>query len=161
VDKKCPKCPDATLVTVLTPQMSHYGRLICSNCYRHVDWAKKPENEGKKRRASKHRDLVAKYSKGYCQLCMRKIEELPPKCVLTAHHVERYCENGSAEPDNIWIVCTDCHSLIEWARRTLGKCREHQNGNDTTGVEGPETMGLLEDSQTGWQGNENPLPFGN
>lgn len=51
-------------------------------------------------------------------MCRR--EELPLPEVLEAHHVVEVQEGGSDERDNLWIVCTACHSMIHYLRTYLG-----------------------------------------
>jgi len=64
---------------------------------------------------------VHKYSDGFCELCLLKPDELPPGQTLEAHHIIEVQDGGSADRENIWIVCTKCARLIHWMRTHAGR----------------------------------------
>ena len=111
----CPRCASPNLVQTPTPDLPHHAREDCKNCGRFVRWVSKPESE-RVRRPSAHRDLVAKFGRGFCEMCGVREEHLPPGQVLEAQHVEEFQEGGEPTRENVWIVCTKCHKLIHWAR---------------------------------------------
>lgn len=94
----------------------HGGKAICSTpgCPGFVWLPKNPED--KTRRPSAHKDLVAKYGRGFCELCLRWKDELRPSETLMGHHLVPFVANGEASRENVWILCTACHSLIHWQR---------------------------------------------
>jgi 5-methylcytosine-specific restriction endonuclease McrA len=99
----------------------HYARATCVECDRWITFLKKPDSDPTKyRRPTQHRKLVDKFSNGYCELCLRRQEDLPKGETLHAHHVHEYQDGGEAKRENIWIVCTACHSLINWRRTYEG-----------------------------------------
>jgi DNA-directed RNA polymerase subunit RPC12/RpoP len=101
----------------LTPELKHYGRLDCPNCGRLWKWVPKPDTDSTKyRRPKKHKDLVERFSEGYCQLCLTARKDLPSNQVLEGHHVVPFEIGGSSEKENVWIVCTRCHRQIELIR---------------------------------------------
>lgn len=132
---------------VETPHLTHYAELKCYQCGRHWDWISKPASQ-RKGREPKHTELVKKFGKGFCQMCLRTTETLPPKHGLRAHHVEEYQAGGSPERENIWIVCERCHSLIHWMRVTCNT--ESSNGTDESPERSnePAAVGAVEDDRT-------------
>jgi len=101
----------------LTPHLPHYGKAICSMCGAFLRWLPKPDSDASKyRRPSAHRDLVAQFSRGFCELCLTVESELPGRQVLEAHHVAEFAEGGPATRENIWILCTGCARIIHTIR---------------------------------------------
>lgn len=112
----CPHCgAKQDSLVELTPNGPHYGKAICGKCNRFMRWIPKPDNE-KRKRESRHTDLVRKYSQGFCELCLITQENLPINETLEAHHVVEYRSAGEADRSNIWILCTRCHKLVHWSR---------------------------------------------
>ena len=118
--ERCPNCSSTELGVRRRPDTPHWGELICGYCAHHFYWLPKPESEKTKRPAS-HRDLVHKYSDGFCELCLLRPEQLPPGQTLEAHHIIEVQDGGSADRENIWIVCTKCARLIHWMRTHAGR----------------------------------------
>ena len=116
----CPKCGDEGVVT-MGPFEGHgaYARSDCPKCRRWLKWLPKPAATPK--RPAAHADLVAKHSKGYCELCLRSSTELGVGRGLEAHHVVEFQDGGDESRANLWIVCTSCHKLIHWMRTYVGK----------------------------------------
>lgn len=95
----------------------HYADLNCTRCGIHLGFVPKPDSDPTKyRRQKQHRDLVAKYGRGFCEMCLRLESELPKGQTLEGQHVVEHQDGGSAERSNIWIVCTACHRFIHWVR---------------------------------------------
>lgn len=44
-NKKCKHCDCRTFDTVLTPELIHHGKLVCSACERFYKWIPKPKHE--------------------------------------------------------------------------------------------------------------------
>lgn len=113
---KC-KCGLFGIITDANPP--HYKKLSCSSLCgesKHLAWIKKPESNN--RRASS-KNLIKKYSKGFCELCL--VDEITLKSkgrYLEAHHVIEYKDGGTDERDNIQLVCNLCHTEIH-NRRAL------------------------------------------
>lgn len=115
-------------VAALRDHGVHYADAWCVNCGRHIGYPAKPGAE-KTKRSAPARKAVLKHSRGYCEMCCLREERLPPGEALEAHHVIPYSEDeakqlGFAEAgpdtrDNIWILCTPCHKLVDF-RRTYG-----------------------------------------
>ncbi len=98
----------------------HYAAMRCTNCGRHKGFIPFPDSK-KRSRPTSHSNLVAKSGVKHCQMCLRNKSELVKPDHLQAHHVTEYAEGGASDPDNIWIVCSACHSLIHWTRTYLGR----------------------------------------
>ena len=118
-DLKCKHCGCDEFVAELTPEMTHYARRICTNCQTQNDWFSHPDKDDKNR-PSKHKNLVKKYSKGFCEMCLITSDDLEDNRTLEGHHVKPYKNGGSSDRENVWIVCTSCHSLIHWKRTYHG-----------------------------------------
>jgi hypothetical protein len=122
-NETCRHCKtNADHPVTLTPEKIHYGRVDCGTCGRLLRWLPKPDGEPSKyKRQAAHRNLVADYGRGFCELCLRKVGELPPRQTLEAQHVIEYQDEGSNKRENIWILCTACHKLVHWMRIYHGK----------------------------------------
>lgn len=117
-DRKCSKC-DRPLRAFLRESGVHYADLRCP-VHGHQGMLPKPETDPARRPAA-HKDLVAKFGSGFCELCLRMAEELPIGQALIGHHVREFAaEQGEPTRENIWILCTGCHELIDWMRERVG-----------------------------------------
>lgn len=101
-----------------TPRLPHYGKMVCPQCRRWLAWVKKPENEKRNRRESqKHHRAFTSAGVDYCQMCLRKRDELPPGMSFTVHHIVEIQDGGLDEPENTWHLCHFCHEMIHLLRR--------------------------------------------
>ena len=120
----CKYCKSDALVEQLTPDGMHHGKICCATCNKFQDWMPKPDRDKAKRPAA-HRDLVKKYSRGFCEICLVEEKQLEPNRGLVAHHIVEYQHidehqgGGNNTRENIDIVCTACHRLIHWRRDYL------------------------------------------
>lgn len=146
-EKPCPKCghPAGMHIIQIMTKGPHYARVECGSgkcgC---IGWDGKPDDDPTKykpRREADQKELLAKYSQGFCELCLIPQESIPRSESLEAHHVTEYQDGGTSDSENIWIVCTACHKLIHWRRTYLGhlvdvaksmkRWEEPANGRDT------------------------------
>lgn len=117
---RCGAMPESFMVEDGPHAGGHWAKVVCPNGH-YVAWLQKPEGDRSKyRRPVACKDLVAKYSAGYCELCLRKAEDLPLPQTLEAQHIIEFADGGTEERANIWIVCTACHRLIHWQRTYIG-----------------------------------------
>lgn len=105
----------------------HFAYWECTVCHRHNGWQAKPDGDKAKRPAS-HSDLVRKFGRGFCELCLRTRDELRSADTFEAHHVIEYSDQhheSDGTQENIWILCTACHRLVNWIRTYFGsnECR--------------------------------------
>lgn len=115
---KCQRCGSMGPhdVVVMTKGV-HYAKLVCRECGGHAGWQPKPDSDPTKyRRPKQHTNLVRKYSRGFCEMCLTKEAELPRGQTMEAQHVVEFQDGGEPSRENIWIVCTGCHRLIHWLR---------------------------------------------
>ena len=120
-------CPHCGIPMVWVKKMAtgpHYAKKQCEACGRFICWVPMPDSL-KRRRPAKHRDLVKKWSNGFCEMCGLREEDLRKPEVLESHHVMPFAKGGSNEKNNIWIVCSSCHSLIEHQRCYRGHYVAH------------------------------------
>lgn len=111
----CPACHCQRVTVEPTPGGPHHAKELCADCRRFLRWVPKPGAE-RIRRPAGHRDLVEKFSRGFCQFCRRTEGVLPPGQTLEGHHIVELQDGGSSERDNILVLCTACHKLLHWMR---------------------------------------------
>lgn len=123
LNKGLPVCPSCSCQfgMVSPTDGTAYAKLSCANgdCNKWIKWLPRPTNIGKKSRKDT-KGLLDKYSRGFCEMCLRRDEDLPPGQVLHAHHVIEKQHGGDESKQNIWVVCTKCHRYIHHERTYLG-----------------------------------------
>lgn len=124
---RCPHHPEQIAKFILTPELTHWGKYVCSypDCERFLAWVKKPDNEKRNRRNSKK--LAKPFEDAginYCQLCLRKRCELPPSMTFVAHHIIEVQDGGTDDPINLLHLCTFCHELVHLLRRNRQDANE-------------------------------------
>lgn len=109
--------------TILTPELQHHGRVNCRNCGRMLRWIPKPNDDPTKfKRPAAHLDLVKKFGRGFCELCLRKNGEAGVR-ELVGHHVIEYKDGGEPKRENVWILCRACERLVHWMRTYQGSAQ--------------------------------------
>ncbi len=98
------------------PDTPHDGELRCPLCGIFLGWQRKQKNDGKRER---NKWTPARLGIDFCQLCMRPKDRLGINEVLLPHHIVEIQDGGEDVPENIWIVCTACHSVIHHQRTYL------------------------------------------
>jgi hypothetical protein len=83
-------------------------------------WACKPGNEKKARRKNQHKNLLACFGRGFCEVCNVNAQSRSSELELDAHHVVEHRHGGTSMRGNIWIVCKPCHKFIH-SRRALAR----------------------------------------
>lgn len=109
----CKVC-NGELIGVETPDLQHYGKLICSICGKWHKWLKAPDNDGKRTKTSAHEHLRDKAT--WCSFCGRTRDELNEKEVFHLHHGFPINEGGPDDPANCSVLCSACHKLAHWVR---------------------------------------------
>ncbi len=126
VNLVCPRCKCETEHTLaIRPAGVHYADAVCQTCGKKWFPPKPDADPTKYKRPNSHRDLVRKYSPGYCEMCLCPANDLPKGQTLEAQHVKEFKDGGSERRENIWIICTGCHRLIHWVR-TYRLAPEHR-----------------------------------
>ena len=123
----CKKCGPVQAVFQECSNGPHKAKFLCPKCNSFLRWigsadiarikGNQPSKEVRRRETEK---LVNRYSKGFCELCLRAKNQLPGTQTLEAHHVIEVQDGGSDERNNIWIVCTSCHKFVHHQRTYLG-----------------------------------------
>lgn len=118
--KPCPECDcvDHLLLIADWPG-GHYAKVSCGACGRFIKWQGKPK-EQKAKRPSAQKKLVKRYSRGFCEICLRTESQIPRPQTLEAHHIIPVEQGGDDERENVQICCTACHRLIHWQRTYTG-----------------------------------------
>lgn len=124
--RRCCQCgemvvalPVAGTETIKDGELVRGARLECPMCSFFMGWNRLPKNERK--RSASHRDLVAKYGRGFCEMCLVPSEELGAGNYLVGHHVKEHSDGGTSDRENVWILCNACHSLVHWTRTHHGR----------------------------------------
>lgn len=116
--RSCPDHPFSGNDFIATPELVHHGKLICYQCGRFIGWVAKPDGDKRRRRGTKK---LAKRMEDngvdYCQICLKKRQELPDHETFVAHHVIEVRDGGTDDPGNIWHLCTTCHEMVHLLRR--------------------------------------------
>lgn len=99
----------------------------CKDCGK-ATWH--PISDKKKNREASHKKLVKKIGIDFCQLCLIPEKILPARQFLEAHHVIEYVDDGTFDPQNIWILCTECHSKVHHIRTYKGHLIDKIMNND-------------------------------
>jgi hypothetical protein len=120
--EECPYCASTDLCEVIAVNRGgHYGKIVCNRCDRFIKWIPKPKAEkAQDPRAEVSKTLVNQYSKGFCEICLRKDQQLPKPQTLEGHHIVQVKDGGTDDKENIQIVCTFCHRWIHSQRTYLG-----------------------------------------
>lgn len=106
-------------VVVLTPEHQHHAKALCARCRRWIAWVSKPDAD-KYRRPSADKKLVKKFSRGFCEMCLIREENIPNGASLEGHHIVEFKDGGEPTRENTWILCTACHRLVNWRRTYVG-----------------------------------------
>ena len=120
--QNCTACGyQGPLTSILRESGVHYAEWRCPECNKHHGFIPKPDGDSsRQKREPSHRELVKKFGKGFCECCLTKEGRLRKGRTLEAHHVIEYQDGGTAERDNLWILCTACHQQVHWIRTYHG-----------------------------------------
>lgn len=97
----------------------HLGA-FCIHCTRKIKHLKKLKNKNR-RPAKDYKHLIKdKCSKGYafCSICYRTRDFIIQKTNvdLEVHHLLEVQHGGTEDPENLILVCQDCHNMIHSVR---------------------------------------------
>ena len=117
--KMCQGCHKETPHNEISrPDTKHEAELRCSVCGRFWGWKAKEKNTGNRPR-NKHTPESLDISE--CQLCRRSSDHLGTNEILEVHHIIEISKNGEDVPENIWVLCSSCHSLVHHQRTYLNE----------------------------------------
>ena len=111
----CKTCQDFVEYVEVPRADQHVADYRCPRCNRHCGFVGNRDKPSRSR-PKRHRELVAKFSRGFCEMCCRTKEQVLPG-FLNAHHVVAFVDGGTSDRENIWIVCDNCHGMIHAVRR--------------------------------------------
>jgi hypothetical protein len=135
-DVHCPRCQKTGGIALIGIDFVHYGRVVCAATAaplldavldpmrdegHYVDWLQTPRDSAPARRRTRMRKVDN--LKERCEICLRHANELIAPAKLEAHHAHEAQSAGGDDDENRRVYCTDCHALVHWVRRSLG--REH------------------------------------
>ena len=120
----CDKC-DGKIIFEETPNLQHYGKLVCLNCDKWFKWVNKPNGGGKRTKTSKYsiQQILGfhKKEKEFCFFCLRTKNQLGFNETITIDHIEELNKGGKDELENLQILCTACHKLKNWVYLYVNK----------------------------------------
>jgi len=124
---QCPVCKHPCEVT-LRLDTPHYGEIRCPD-HGHR-WVPKPNPEKRAKRKSnlKLKKAIPGNYNDFCELCLRSeslLGSLNPSLLLEVHHVIEVQEFGSDDPENLRLLCFECHELIHARRRSFNRYQSH------------------------------------
>lgn len=125
-ERWCKNCDEQVVYLRIPRTDNHVADYRCPRCNMHLGFEGKLENASSKRRPAGHRELVAKYGNGICEMCLRTTSQVKPG-FLNAHHVIAFADGGTNDRSNVWIVCDQCHLVIHTARKYVGTHRDDEN----------------------------------
>lgn len=114
----CPNCNNQ-IIFKETPNLTHYGKLVCVECGRWFKWVSNPDKKTRSKTSQyKNKDILAFYglAQEICFFCLRKKDQLGKCETITRDHIIELQESGEDSPNNIQLLCTSCHKLKNWAR---------------------------------------------
>ena len=115
MEDPCSGCGKNNYVEVITPELPHYGKLICAGCGMFIKWLPKPDNTSRRSSTKWNIDLSE------CKICGRRREHLGARETIGPHHLKPIEEGGLDEEKNLLALCTACHRLVHWARLYVGR----------------------------------------
>lgn len=122
---QCPVCGDECAFTP-RPDTQHWGSIKCqAHGFR---WIPKPA-EGQKPRRKTNASLRTALPEGmtdFCWVCLRDephLKALRPAVVLQVHHITPVEEGGGDEPENLQILCAECHAEVHRRREAFMRYR--------------------------------------
>lgn len=127
---RCNQCGAEGAFALVGMDFPNFGRVMCGTSVgpllaalredgHFIEWLSTPKELARSRRRTK--TLKVDDLTDRCELCLRRSIELYPPAVLSAHHVVEVQHGGEDTHENGRVYCTDCHTLIHWLRRTLGR----------------------------------------
>jgi len=124
---QCPICGHSCEVK-LRPDTPHYGEIRCPDHGHH--WVPKPSADKRQKRKAnaKLKKLIPEGYNSFCELCMRSeslLGDLSPSLFLEVHHVIEVQELGSDAPENLRLLCSECHELVHSRRRSFNRYQSH------------------------------------
>lgn len=103
------------------PDTAHYGEVRCP-VHGHR-WIPKPTEDKKQRRKAniKLLKLIPPHMRLWCWQCSRSrllLEALKPPLALEIHHIIEVAEGGTDDPENLELLCAECHARVHRIRES-------------------------------------------
>lgn len=117
----CPKCAKL-LPFNPRPETVHWGEVRCPQ-HGHF-WIAKPDDSKACRPKRNWRliDDIPKEWRAFCWTCRRDSHHLSllrPVVVLQVHHVIPVEDGGSDDPQNLQVLCAECHAEVHRRREAF------------------------------------------
>lgn len=127
LEHPCPKC-GLQLPLTLRLDTQHYGSIRCPQ--HGFIWIPKPQ-EVKKQRRKTNTGLINELPerrRNFCWACLRNrtlLSSLRPSIAIEVHHVIPVSEGGTDDPDNLLVLCGECHAEIHRRRESFNRYRPY------------------------------------
>lgn len=109
----CRYCGEVETWTRPRPDTPAHAEELCKICNAHIKWVPKPKNKDKREKRPCY-PRPEQLGINYCQICLLPKVNLLTNEVLETHHVNGDSTDRSSL--NFLVVCTACHSVINWLR---------------------------------------------
>lgn len=107
-------------VNITKKQCGPHLGAFCNVCGMKIRHLKKLKNLNKRKSKDYTGELSSKASKGYafCSICYRPSTMIIAKTglKLEIHHIREVQHDGTEDPENLLVVCCDCHNIIHSIR---------------------------------------------
>jgi len=116
---KCKWCGNEKLKFVETPNLVHFGKMICQHCNKFCYWVRNPNlpiNNRKNKKTTKQVCEFHRITGEMCFLCLRERKELGQSETLTVDHIQELDKGGEDIIENMQVLCSACHKLKNWVR---------------------------------------------
>ena len=124
----CPKCERECRFTP-RPDTQHYGSIRCP--VHGFLWIPKPDTEKKPKRKT-NSDLVCQLPENrrdFCWSCLRSqelLKALRPSVCLQVLHILPVAEGGNDHPENLQLLCAECHAEVHRRREAFGRYEQRE-----------------------------------
>lgn len=134
----CKRCGSENLVFSKTPNLIHYGKMVCGHCTTFSNWISNPSSP-RKDSLRINQKTIAKImvfhgitNEEFCFMCLRERKQLGEKETLTIDHIKELSKGGIDQITNMQVLCSACHKIKNWLRLYLNW---HLNGEEIDGGE--------------------------
>ena len=105
----------------------HYAKIKCLNPKCNFwNWIPNPKNEDKRKPSIRLRKLIPKDLQGVCEICLRTENTLKKLNIgFQVHHVIPFKNEGADTKENLRLLCTHCHQLVERQRKIYTRYEQY------------------------------------
>ena len=122
----CKYCHGVCEVSFDDIKAPHYAKAWCRVCRKSSGWISKPKNEDKRKPSIRLRKLIPKDLQDVCEICLRTENTLKKLNIgFQVHHVIPFKNEGADTKENLRLLCTHCHQLVERQRKIYTRYEQY------------------------------------